>query len=641
MSPLFLRCVVVWLSLSSAVVNGRPRGISAAQPPQVQLESGLVFGVNVPQFGQDYFLGIPYAQPPVGPLRFSAPLPILKNRSRTIDATKFGKVCLQPLSSSYHYTAPDMAEDCLSINVYRPEGISSDAKLPVMMWFYGGSFQTGGAVPLMQPLWSPTSEPVVYVSFNWRSDTVGFLASREMAEAAKQGKAILNAGLHDMILALQWVQHNINEFGGDKRKVTVFGQSSGAMSLGSILLADGGKAVEKLGLFRAAILQSGAPSGSPVPEPPVVQPFYDQLATAAGCAGALKNGTSLECLRAVPFALLLNASNSVTTASPIALPFPRTIDGYFHDQSPAAAVRKGAIAKVPLLAGSDLDDGTLFAPTTFNTTSQVVYFFETSLYISRPSAQILADFNQLLQLYPDDPALGSPYDPVGYPKSYRFYGPNNQYKRLASIMGDVASNLATTCTGRRLLIGTYLAEDKECPVYSYLFTQNTPTIPPAYGVMHGTEVAYVYGAYNVLPLSEPLYRVGQIMMTAWIAFANNLNPNRQGAPYIWPKYGAERNMLNIGNGRRSLGRTTIYFNAGMLDYQSAGCGPKFRFLPILLPWFLVFEVPGAGLARLRSLRRTIDFVDAGAILRMSVGAEIGRPPIELSRVLLLYSLFGS
>ncbi|KAF9516356.1 hypothetical protein BS47DRAFT_1315433 [Hydnum rufescens UP504] len=493
MSPLFLRCVVVWLSLSFAIVDGRQGGFGATQSPQVQLESGLVFGVNVPQFGQDYFLGIPYAQPPVGPLRFSAPLPIPKNRSRTIDATKFGKVCLQPLSSSrYHYTAQDMAEDCLSINVYRPEGISSDAKLPVMMWFYGGAFETGGSsyfnATALVAHGISMNEPVVYVSFNWRSDAVGFLASREIAEAAKQRKAVLNAGLHDMILALQWVQHNINEFGGDKRKVRVFGQSSGAMSLGFLLLADGGKAVEKLGLFRAAILQSGAPSGPPVPEPSVLQPFYDQLATATGCAGALKNGTSLECLRAVPFALLFNASNSITTASPIALPFTPTIDGYFHDQSPVAAVRKGAIAKVPLLAGNDLDEGTLFAPTTFNMTSQVVYYFETLLYISRPSAQILEDFNQLLQLYPDDPAFGSPYDPVGYPKNYRFYGPNNQYKRLASIVGDVIFQ-----SGRRLLIDTYLAEDKECPVYSYLFTQNTPTIPPAYGVKHGSEIEYVYG----------------------------------------------------------------------------------------------------------------------------------------------------
>jgi len=147
---------------------------------------------------------------------------------------------------------------------------------------------------------------------------------------------------------------------------------------------------------------------------------------------------------------------------------------------------------------------------------------------------------ELLRLYPDDPTVGSPYNPVNASKSDRFYGPTNQYKRIASILGDALFN-----AGRRLLLKAYIGKDVYYPVYNYLFTQATSTLPPAFGVYHFSEIAFVYGEYAALGPNTSLGAISLDMSSAWIAFTNNLNPNRPFLPQ-WPTYGQRRETLEIG-----------------------------------------------------------------------------------------------
>ncbi|KAF8334763.1 Carboxylesterase family-domain-containing protein [Cantharellus anzutake] len=408
--------------------------------PQIQLPQGFVTGLSAPQFCQDYFLGIPYAQPPLGKLRFAKPQPLGPNPSHKVDATQYGKACFQPLNTTPIITASDLSEDCLFVNVFRPSNLPHGAKLPVMVWIHGGGFAFGasqlynGSVIVEQSV--HLNESIIYVSFNYRLNAFGFLAAPQLAHAST---GTLNAGLHDMIGALKWVQENIAAFGGNKDRVTVFGQSAGAVGIGSLLVAGGGHYVKQHNLFHGAIMESGAPGSAPVLTVSDVLPWTDIFAAAAGCLSS--DPSIISCLRSKPSEVLYHASLVTLNTTDPAFIFNHVVDGFFFEEEKRAAeeVRRGNVADVPIITGCNLDEGTLFVPHTFNTTDEIVNYFRgsCSLTISCNSSQQRRLFKGLLGLYPDIPAIGSPYDPVGVSKDDRFFGPNNQYKRAASLFGDV------------------------------------------------------------------------------------------------------------------------------------------------------------------------------------------------------------
>ncbi|KAF8322026.1 alpha/beta-hydrolase [Clavulina sp. PMI_390] len=407
----------------------------SAQAPTVSLTSNTTVVGSRNAYGLEQFLGIPYAQPPLGELRFAKPLPIHNHSSTSVDATAYGPVCMQ---APTNFNVSQMSEDCLSINIVRPGGVNMTSKLPVMVWVYGGGFVTGGSSgsnPTAIILRSAElGSPVIHVSFNYRVNSFGFLASSDVAAAASNGTAALNVGLYDIQAALLWVQQNIGSFGGDQTKVTVFGQSAGAMSIGSMLVADWGKAVKELGLFRGAIMESGAPSG------------------------------------------------------------------YFHDTQPSKQVRAGRVSTIPVMMGNNLDEGTEFAPIDVANSSVIIPSIEDHVYLNNASASAMNGtiLTKLLELYPDNPALGSPFAPPIVPPSYRFYEPlsTNQYKRLAAMFGDSIFH-----AGRRLLLDAYLKKDKFYPVYNYLFVQNIPGMDPALGVYHSAEIQF--GELFILAFGVP------------------------------------------------------------------------------------------------------------------------------------------
>ncbi|KAF8313075.1 alpha/beta-hydrolase [Clavulina sp. PMI_390] len=542
----------------------------SANAPIVSIKSGATIAGTSTAYGLDQFLGIPFAQPPVGKLRYAAPAPTSYSSTSVINATSYGPVCVQDT----------MSEDCLSVNVFRPTGVNATFKLPVMVWVYGGSFLNGGS-----PLYDPTaiidrsiqlSQPVLYVSFNYRVNSFGFLASSEVATAASHETAALNVGLYDIQAAFQWVQENIASFGGDPTKVTAFGESSGAIAIGSLLVSGCGTAVQKQGLFHGAIMESGAPSGDPVPPPSYLDPRYEAFVTTAGCGAALANNTALACLRALPTEAVYEATLYLLSTSTLALPFNRVVDGYFHDTQPSNQVRSKRLAKIPLMMGNNMDEGTSFAATSVANSTEFIPAIETititlltyptncflllaDLYTNAASLKTLNQtlLPTLAKLYPDNPALGSPFDPLGVSPSYRFYEPlaTNQYKRNAAVFGDSLFQ-----AGRRLLLDAYIAMDKLYPVYNYYFVQNTPGAAAARGVYHSSEIPFVYGKYAASDATSVEGQTSLIMLDAWLQFAHNLSPNglnrvladvltTRGAISsvpTWPTYGISRTTMQFG-----------------------------------------------------------------------------------------------
>ncbi|KAF8696433.1 hypothetical protein AX14_001608 [Amanita brunnescens Koide BX004] len=219
--------------------------------PQVRLGSTLVTGLHLPLLQQDFFAGIPFAEVPVGKLRLQPPILKTQLGGRQFNATRFGFACIQP-----GLPAELMSEDCLTINVLRPSGLSPNTKLPVLFWTYGGGFDRGssaafnGSAIVAQSTTRGT--PIIYVNFNYRLGPLGF---PQGGEAKKRGS--LNLAIRDQITALEWVQQNIGHFGGDSRKVTVSGESAGAIMTAILFL---GHQVERFA--RAAIFESGSAATS-------------------------------------------------------------------------------------------------------------------------------------------------------------------------------------------------------------------------------------------------------------------------------------------------------------------------------------------------------------------------------------------
>ncbi|RDX41381.1 carotenoid ester lipase precursor [Lentinus brumalis] len=354
---LFVLCAVV----------ACPDALAAAST--VTLDHATVIGTT--NGSVTTFSGIPFAEPPIGDLRLRLPQPIL-GYNGTINATQPATQCIQihpgiredmpveMLQDMGAYlpavtgTEPDVPqdEDCLSVTVQVPSGTPPDAKLPVSFYIYGGGFATGSSVKFLGDALVARSiaikQPVIYVVFNDRLNTFGFLGGKEVKEAS-----VGNLGLHDQRLALKWVNKYISAFGGDPEKVTIWGASAGAGSVSLQMVTNGGN---DEGLFRGAVMLSG----SPFPNGDIthVQNYYDIIVEQTGC----KNSTdTLDC--------------------GLALPWSPHADGVFLKAPAQHLVLDGGVSNVPFITSDALDEGTIFASGSFNVT----------------------------YLYPDDPAQGSPF----------------------------------------------------------------------------------------------------------------------------------------------------------------------------------------------------------------------------------------
>ncbi|TVY52499.1 Lipase, partial [Lachnellula suecica] len=339
---------------------------AAATSPLVSVKNGSYSGVYNPTYHQDFFLGVPYAQPPVNDLRFRVPQSLNSTWNSTVPATAYSPFCVG-------YGGDDLghetSEDCLYLSIVRPTTTAAgSAPLPVAVWIHGGGLFEGGSndprynLSFIVQNSVEMNKPMIAISIQYRLSAWGFLGGKEALEGGAT-----NLGLRDQRLGLHWIQENIAAFGGDPKKVTIWGESAGAQSVGSQLLAYNGR---DDGLFSGAIAESGGPAVNFFPSvvtggynSTIFQQNYNALLANTSCAPTLNTSSSLSCLRSLPFAELNSALNN--TASPSApYPFVPVIDNDFISTYPSIQLSKGNFVRVPLLIGTNTDEGTAFDPTT-------------------------------------------------------------------------------------------------------------------------------------------------------------------------------------------------------------------------------------------------------------------------------------
>ncbi|KAH6874982.1 carotenoid ester lipase [Coprinopsis sp. MPI-PUGE-AT-0042] len=500
-----------------------------AQSPTVSLDQANVTGTQV-NGTIDKFLGIPFAQPPVGDLRFRLPVNIT-SYNQSFDATQYGYTCINQNSSSstnpfgaaaslfsdlqeifdQNSTSVDIPEDedCLTLNVLRPSGIDANASLPVLVWIYGGGFEGGSTIGYDELTTSIVNrsiemeKPMVVVSMNYRLNAFGFLASQEVAD-----EGVGNIGLHDQREALRWIQRYIGAFGGNSSHVTIWGQSAGAISASLQMVAYNGT---DEGLFHAAFMQSGAPI--PIGNLTGGQPYYNDLVNATGCGG--QNDT-LSCLRSVPVANLtagINQSPGIYAYQSLALAWTPRADGIFLTEHPQRLVEADKVVHVPMVCGNVDDEGTVFAGSTLNITTDAE--FETyvkTIFIPGASEE---DLESLWEAYPSDPSKGSPFD------TSALNAITPQFKRMAAFQGDVVFQAP-----RRFFLQHQSGKQ---PIWSYLSRRSKEL--PILGSFHSSEI------------------VANLLNDYVIQFTNDHDPSLGGTDDLpdWPQYTNESpNMYNFG-----------------------------------------------------------------------------------------------
>jgi carboxylesterase type B len=349
--------------------------------------------------------------------------------------------------------------------------------------------------------------PILGVSINYRLSAWGFLYGKEI-----QAEGSTMNGFRDQRLALHWVQENIAAFGGDPSKVTIWGESSGATSVGAQLLAYNGRDDK---LFRGAIAESGAPIRlDPYPTISSWQPVYDNITKAAGCTTA---ADSLSCLRTLSTEKMNSIINSTVTNRAVYRPL---IDGDFIQAPSAVQLAKGNFVKVPYMIGANTDEGTAFGPKQINTTDQYLAYLR-SQFLDNETATVLS------HLYPDIPEIGIPATIQGRPNATI----GLQYKRSCATAGDI-----TMHAGRRLAVQSWATQ--KVPAYSYRFNVLVNGVPFTIGSTHFQEVAFMM--YNTMGLGYPqnlvpnplggaerpkYLKLAKLMTRMWIGFIHSGDPN--------------------------------------------------------------------------------------------------------------------
>ena len=302
---------------------------------KVKTPQGKVHGKTINDGKVRAFLGLPYAAPPVGDLRWKAPEPPAKWKG-TREATAYGAHCMQGrVFEDMVFPDSGPSEDCLYLNVFTPADAGGHSKLPVMFWIHGGGY-TGGSAS--EPRHNGDFLPlkgVVLVTINYRLGVFGFLATADLAKEA--GGSAGNYALMDMVAALRWVHSNIAKFGGDPNNVTIFGESAGSFAVSTLMAAASAQ-----GLFQKAIGESGGALALVAPDTPSLAEREQREQDWANSLGA----STLAALRALPAQTILDAASK-----PGGPGFPTVVDGKFLTEPIADTYAAGKQAHVPLLAG--------------------------------------------------------------------------------------------------------------------------------------------------------------------------------------------------------------------------------------------------------------------------------------------------
>jgi para-nitrobenzyl esterase len=489
-----------------AAAHPRPGPPADPTAPVVRVEGGEVRG-TVSADGRR-FLGIPYAAAPTGALRFAPPRPAAR-WDGVRDATATPPSCAQ--------SALATVEDCLVVNVHTPPGTGQPhyarRPLPVMVWFHGGAYTVGSAAGY-DPTPLVTRGGVIVVGVNYRLGPLGFLTLPGQGPRGRDGVA--NAAVLDQQAALRWVRSNVAAFGGDPRNVTIFGESAGGHSVCMQLISPGAR-----GLFRRAISQSGACTDGGLGPAPVAEAQANSLRYAA-TVGCTDPATALACLRAKPVAELLAAGGGL-----LALDWVPAVDGAVIPRPTREALASGRYNRVPMIVGSNRDEGRLFI--------QLQYH----LGLQRPVTE--EEYRAGVAGYAGDDveAVLARYTPEAY---------GSRDLAMAAVLTDSTFSCPAVTTVRAA------SHPWRPPVFQYEFADPAPPVlfPDPFmplGAYHASEIFSLFATLEGLrpytPLTPAQQQLSDEMIGRWTAFARTGNPNVRGAQIWLPARGADPAVLSL------------------------------------------------------------------------------------------------
>jgi len=505
MKPIVLLCCFLLITIMASGQLTSDGSLPTVKTANGMLQGTLISGISM-------FKGVPFAQPPVGDLRWKAPQPV-KNWEGTLKADHFSARPMQlPIYSDMNFRSPGVSEDCLYLNIWTPAKTGNE-QLPVLVFFYGGGMKAGDGSEYRYDGESMARKGIVAVTVNYRLGVFGFLAHPELSrESAFHGSG--DYGLMDQTEALRWLHKNIAAFGGNPDNITIAGESAGSSSVCAQIVSPLAR-----NLFAGAIGESGSilkfKSVVTLSEAEKIGLEYSKTAGA----------NSLKELRALPAEQLLNA-----TAKPGPDDFPLDIDGYFFPESPVTLYKTGRVAKVPVIIGWNSEESN----------------WKSILGNAEPTKENYT--NAIKKLYP-----------TNTDEILKLYSVNNDSDVIV-----VATSLASDRTNA---FGSWrwvdLHTKTNSPVYRYFFTKARPGLMADInksprkdaseteataknfnglgffqGAVHSAEIEYALGnlpSNRVYDWQPSDYMVSTIMQDYFVNFIRTKNPNGTGLPY-WPLY---------------------------------------------------------------------------------------------------------
>jgi para-nitrobenzyl esterase len=491
-TPLFLLGVSIGIALPGSAAD------------RVKTANGVVETTTPPESGVRSFKGIPFAQPPVGDLRWREPQPV-KNWKGVRNADKFGPRCMQVTTptADYWFRSNGMSEDCLYLNVWTPAK-SDKERLPVLVYVFGGGFQNGDGSEPRYDGGDIAGKGIVAVTLNYRTNVFGFFAHPELTKESPH-HASGNSGLLDQVAALHWVARNIEAFGGDPRRITIAGESAGSISVSALMASPLSR-----DLVAGAIGESGAMLSS-LPARPLAEAEQDgvKFTEAAGAP-------SLAGLRAMSADQIQKA-----VAKAPRMRFSSDLDGYFLPKPLKEIFEAGEQAKVPLMAGSNSEE--------------------------QGARGILGTGEPT----PENFAAGV----------RRLYGEHAEDVLKAcpvSTPEEVTEAAAFLASARFISYGTWKwailqAQTSTKPVYRYFYVHPRPkylpavergeNVPDARGAVHSAEIQYAMGNLKLDPRytwTPDDHKVSEALEAYFANFVKTGNPNGAGLPE-WPAYNSGTN----------------------------------------------------------------------------------------------------